>query len=89
MKAILVTTEYRGVFYGLVDENADLTEKTISLIGARCAIRFGTQHGVAELAATGPTKDSKIGSRADLIALHGVTAIWSVTDAAREKWEAA
>lgn len=86
MKAILVTTEHRGVFYGEVPDYQDMTARTMALTGARMAIKWGTTRGVAELAHTGPTPQSKIGSPADLPALHDITAVWTVTDEARERW---
>ena len=89
MKAVLVTTQHRGVFFGYVEADADLTARTLSLKRARMAIRFGTTRGVAELADSGPTDRSKIGSRADVPALQDVTCVWAVTDEARDAWEAA
>lgn len=87
-RAVLVTTQHRGVFFGYVEDDADLASRTLSLKGARMAIKWGTRHGVAELAETGPTAQSKVGARADVPVLHDVTAVWLVTDAARERWEA-
>ena len=86
MKAILVTTEHRGVFYGEVPVDQDMNARTMALNNARMAIKWGTTKGVAQLAHTGPTSDSKIGSPANLPALHDITAVWEVTDEAREKW---
>lgn len=86
MKAIIVTTQHRGVFFGLAPEDQDLTARTMSLKDARMAIYWGTTNGIAELAATGPTSKSKIGSPADLIALHDITAVFAVSDEARAKW---
>lgn len=86
MKHILVTTKHRGVFYGQVPDDADLGASPLRLENARCAIRFGTTRGVAELADTGPTERSKIGAPATIEALHDVTAVWAVTDKAAEKW---
>jgi hypothetical protein len=85
-KAIIVTTIHRGVFYGEVPEKYDLSQKTMSLQNARCAIYWGTTKGIAELASTGPTSKSRIGAAADLPALHDITAVWSVSDEARAKW---
>ena len=86
LKAILVTTQHRGVFYGEVPPETDLTQRTLALQNARCAIRWNTTNGVAELAEKGPNSDSKIGSKANIDALHDITAVWAVTDEAREKW---
>ena len=86
MKSILVTTQHRGVFYGEVPEKQDMTARTMSLKNARMAIYWGTTKGVAELADTGPTSKSKIGAPADLPAVHDITAVWEVKDAAKAKW---
>lgn len=89
MKSILVTTQHRGVFYGEVPDDQDMTARTMALKNARCAIRWATTRGIAELASDGPNADSKIGAAADINALHDITAVWSVTDNARAKWIAA
>ena len=89
MKNILVTTKHRGVFFGQVPDDADLTETTLRLENARCAIRWATTRGIAQLAETGPTTSSKIGAPATIEALHDVTAVWHVTDEAAEAWLAA
>lgn len=83
-RPVLVTTEYRGVFYGYA---ADTSGDTIKLNRARMAIRWGTTRGINELAETGPTRDSKISARAD-IDLRKVTAVFEVTEAAMKAWEA-
>lgn len=87
MKSILVTTQHRGVFYGEVPDDQDMTATTMALKEARCAIRWATEDGVAELASEGPNKNSKVGATADLEALHDITAVWAVTDKAREQWK--
>ena len=89
MKAILVTTQHRGVYYGEVPEDQDVNAKTMALKNARCAIYWATTKGVAELANDGPNSNSQIGAAADIEALHDITAVWLVTDEAREKWLAA
>lgn len=89
MKPILITTKHRGVFAGLVPVEQDLNATTMALEDARMAIRWGTTGGVAQLASTGPTKDSRIGSKAFLAAVHDITAVWNITEAAWEKWCAA
>ena len=66
MKAILVTTRHRGVFFGFVPDDQDLAATTMALTGARCAIRWATTTGVAELASIGPNANSKVGATADL-----------------------
>lgn len=87
MKPILVTTVHRGVFAGLVHDDADLESKTLSLKEARMAIYFGTTRGVMELCETGPTDKSRISAPADIPILHDVTAVFDITAEAWEKWK--
>lgn len=84
-RPVIVCTEHRGVFFGYA-VNTIGTE--INLKRARMAISFGTTRGVMELAETGPTSRSKISARAD-IDVRKVTAVFEVTDAACQAWEAA
>lgn len=89
MKPILVTTKHRGVFAGLVPDDQDINASSMPLKSARCAIRWATTKGIAELASDGPNSKSKIGAPADLEALHDITAVWAISDAAWKKWQAA
>jgi hypothetical protein len=85
MKAVLVTTEYRGVFFGYVPKDSDTKEKTMELKDARCAIRWSTTKGFLELAEDGPNSKSLIGAKADIL-LHGITSVSAVTKKAEKKW---
>ncbi|MCA1298011.1 DUF6948 domain-containing protein [Stappia indica] len=89
MKPVLITTEHRGVFAGLIHDDQDLTATSMPLKGAKMAIYWGTTRGVMELCDTGPTEKSKISLPADIPMLHGITAVFSITDEAWAKWEAA
>ena len=87
MKNILITTQHRGVFFAQVEDNADLSQKTLSnLKNCRMAIYWGTTKGVMELADVGPNKNSKIGAPADVDVMHDVTAVFSVSDKAAQAW---
>jgi hypothetical protein len=86
MKQVLVTTLHRGVFAGEVPDGQDMDARSVALTNARMAIRWGTTHGVMQLAHTGPTAASRISARADVPALHDVTAIFTITPEAWEKW---
>ena len=84
---VLVTTEYRGVFFGYAE--GDTTGDTITLTNARNCIYWpSTQGGFMGLASEGPAKGSRIGARAD-ITLRKITAVAQVSPEAVEKWEAA
>ncbi len=90
MKSILITTQHRGVFFAQVEESTDLTQKMLTnLKNCRMAIYFNTKRGVMELAQDGPNSGSRIGAPADVDVMHDVTAVFSVTDKAAEKWLAA
>jgi hypothetical protein len=84
--AVLVTTKHRMVAFGYA---TDTTGDTVTLLNARCAIRFGTTGGFLELAGSGPTSRSKIGARAPSLELREVTSVSEVTEAARIAWEQA
>lgn len=86
-RPVLVTTANRGVFFGYTEDPSSAT--VVTLKSARCAIRFGTTGGVFELAGTGPTSKSKIGTRAPEITLQGVTSVSAVSEVATAAWEAA
>ena len=81
---VLVTTEHRGVFAGYLER--DDAPASVTLNQARCAIRFGTTKGFLELARTGPTSNSRIGSPAESVRLFKVTSIAVISDEAIEKW---
>lgn len=87
MKSVIITTEHRGVFYAEVEAEKDLTQSTLTdLKNCRMAIYWGTTKGIHELAETGPTEKSRISAKADIPVLHKITAVFSVTEEAREKW---
>ena len=85
-RPVLVTTSYRGVFFGYAKETDG---ETIFLRAARLCIYWNADlRGFMGLAAHGPNNNCKVGPAAD-ITLRGVTAIVEVTPDAAQKWEAA
>ena len=84
LKPYLVTTEYRGVFFGYA---SDTSGETITLKNARLAL-YWSQGGFMSLASKGPLAADRVGERAD-ITLRKVTAVLPVTDDAARAWEAA
>lgn len=86
-RPVLVTTEYRGVFFGYA---ADTSGDTITLANARNCIYWpATQGGFFGLASEGPARGSRIGARVARIELRRVTSVADVTPKAVEVWEAA
>lgn len=86
-RPVLVTTEYRGVFFGYAE---DTSGDTIILNNCRNCIYWpATQGGFGGLASEGPAKGSRIGARVTKVELRKITSVAEVTNAAVEKWEAA
>ena len=86
-RPVLVTTEYRGVFFGYA---TDTSGDTITLKRARNCIYWPSgQGGFGGLASEGPAKGSRIGARVDQMELRKITAVAEVTASAVEAWEAA
>lgn len=83
-RAVIVTTEHRGVFFGYPE--GETTGEQIVLTDARMAIYFGTTGGILQLADTGPTPSSRIGKPAPRIELRKITAVIDVTSAAEAAW---
>lgn len=85
-KAVLVTTEFRGVFFGYVKDEKKLPAE-ITLIGVRNCIYWSADcGGFLGLAAGGPTSGCKIGTKVDELRLFKVTSVTPVTDEAAKKW---
>ena len=89
MKPVLVTTQHRGVFAGLVEDDHDMSLREFPLKAAKMAIYFGTTKGVMELAHTGPTSSSRISAPADIPMLFDVTAVFDITSEAWSAWQSA
>lgn len=86
-RPVLITTEYRGIFFGYAD---DTSGDTVVLTNARNCIYWpASQGGFAGLASDGPAKGSRIGAKIYRIELRKVTAVLEVEAAAIEKWESA
>ena len=84
-RPVVVTTEFRGVFFGYAE---DTSGDTVKLKRARCAIYWpAEQKGFMGLASDGPHKNARIGPAAD-IDLRKVTAVLECTEAAVKAWEA-
>ena len=86
-RPVLVTTEFRGVFFGYAE---DTSGDQITLTDARNCIDWPSGNGgFVGLAAEGPAKGARIGARADKIELRKITSVTEVTAAAAQAWESA
>ena len=85
-RAVMVTTEHRGVFFGYATKTDG---ETITLSKARLCVYWSADvKGFMGLAANGPSATCKIGPPAD-ITLRAITAVAEVTPAAVKAWESA
>jgi hypothetical protein len=85
-RAVMVTTEFRGVFFGYMDEPP--ADGSITIKKARNCVYWSQDvKGFMGLAAVGPSKDCKIGPAVPSITINQITAVIEVTPEAAEKWE--
>ena len=86
-RPVLITTEFRGVFFGYAD---DTSGDTVTLTKARNCIYWSSANGgFMGLASEGPAKGSRIGAVVDKIELRKVTSVAEVTESAAKVWETA
>ena len=86
-RPVLVTTEYRGVFFGYAD---DTSGDVITLTNARNCIYWPSANGgFGGLASEGPAKGARIGARVDKLELRKITSVAEMTEVATKAWEAA
>ena len=81
-RPVVVTTEFRGVFFGYMEKEENTT---VTLSGCRNCISWTSEvRGFAGLAITGPLDGCRIGPAASKMKLHKVTAILDCTKEAEE-----
>ena len=84
MRPVIVTTEFRGVFFGYAE---DTSGENITLTNARNCIYWPSQNGgFMGLASEGPAKGARIGCVVEKIDLRKVTSVIEVTEAAASAW---
>ena len=85
MRPVIITTEYRGVFFGYAE---DTSGDTVILKNARNCIYWSkATGGFMGLASKGPAAGSRIGAKVNQIELRNVTSVLEMTDAAVSAWE--
>ena len=89
MNNVLVTTSFRGVFFGeLIERNVVGDSVSVVLLKCRnCVYWDASLKGFLGLAKFGPTAKCKIGPACERSELFGVTSINDVTEEASKKWE--
>ena len=82
-RAVLITTEHRGVFFGYAD---DTDGDTIKLSNARNVLYWPAANaGFMGLAANGPKEGARVGPEAD-IEVRKVTSVTEVTEEAANRF---
>lgn len=85
-RAVLVTTQHRGVFFGYASETDGAI---IKLRSARNCLYWPTENkGFLGLASMGPIKGARVGPAAD-IELRDITCVAECTTQAVQAWESA
>ena len=85
-QAVMVTTEFRGVFFGYLTDMP--VNGSVTIKRARNCIYWSQDvRGFMGLASEGPSKNCKVGPAVSSITLNKVTAIVEVSPAAQAKWE--
>jgi len=88
-KAVLITTEHRGVFFGFIKDDKKLPAE-ITLIGVRNCISWSSDiGGFLGLASVGPNQNCKIGKEVVESKFYKITSVTPVQEAAVEKWKKA
>ena len=84
-RAVVVTTEFKGVFFGYLEKEDG---RTVTLSKARNCIHWTSEvRGFIGLAKSGPISGCRIGPAADTLKLHAVTSIIDATKEACKAWE--
>ena len=85
-RAVVVTTTHRGVFFGYAD---DIDGAIIKLRAARNCVYWSSDvKGFMGLAATGPSKNCKVGPAAN-ISLRDISSVMECSPEATAAWERA
>ena len=85
-QAVLITTEYRGVFFGHVKDSSKLPDE-ITLTEARNCLYWSTDiGGFLGLASIGPSKECRIGTQVKQLTLYKVSSVTLIEKQAEAKW---
>ena len=88
-QAVVVTTEFRGVFFGYLDKALTKIEGDLKLNKCRNAISWDRDtKGFLGLAANGPTANCRIGPASPSLLIKKLTSIAECSDKAAKAWEA-
>jgi hypothetical protein len=86
-KAVIVTTEFRGVFFGYIKDDKNLPNEVTLTDARNCLYWSSSVGGFMGLASQGPNSNCKIGKRVSEITLYKITSVTPVHDEAVKAWE--
>ena len=85
---LVVTTEYRGVFFGYGDPDTLTADKRLRLEDAQICLYWSADvKGVLGLASKGASKDCRVSAPIPAITLEKVTSIMETTKEAEKAWK--
>jgi hypothetical protein len=85
-RAVVVTTEHRGVFFGYVADESKLPAQ-ITLTQARCAVRWLNGRGFLGLSSVGPQQGSRVSPPTQSLVVYKVTSVADCSAEAVKQWE--
>lgn len=85
-KAVLITTEFRGVFFGYVKDDKNLPNEITLTKVRNCIYWTSSIGGFLGLASKGPDSNCKIGTEVEELRLFKITSVSPVSDEAAKKW---
>ena len=84
--AVLVTTEFYGVFFGKIKDSSKLPSE-ITLTDARNCLYWSSDcGGFLGLASDGPTSKCRLGKKVSELTLYKITSVTLVSPQAEKKW---
>ena len=88
-RAVLVTTEFRGVFFGYASDTSKVPDRLVLKRARNCIYWSTAVRGFLGLAEKGPAADCRVGPSVEKLELVKITSVAEVTAAAVEAWEKA
>ena len=85
-KPVLVTTEFRGVFFGYVKDDKNLPNEITITNVKNCIYWTSEIGGFLGLASFGPNSSCKIGAKVSELRLFKITSVTPVSEEAEKKW---
>lgn len=86
-RLVVVCTDKKGVFFGLLNDTHDVGDTSVVLTEAQMCVYWSSDvKGVLGLAASGPSRSCRVTPIAPKLELNGVTAVMDATAEAGKAW---